>query len=117
MLLALQTCCWPHRPPPPHPQAHQLRLGKRAEHLELQLAEYTSLLAAAEGVDRVPCLGGSLPASPTGRGAAARSPPGRYGSPLRGAIAALQGRKAVEEEAALREQLRAAQAEVASVRR
>lgn len=87
------------------------------EQLQLQLAEYTSLLTAAEGVDQVPCLGGSLPTSPSGRAAAARSNFGRYGSPVRGAVAALQGRKAAEEAAALREQLRAAQTEVASLRR
>ncbi|KAL4458347.1 hypothetical protein ABPG75_013212 [Micractinium tetrahymenae] len=98
-------------------KSHQLKLEKRAEQLELQLAEYTTLLSAAEGVEQVPRLGGSLPTSPCGRSTAAGPHFGRYGSPVRGAITALQGRKAAEEAAALREQLKAAQAEVASVRR
>lgn len=108
----------PHRPFfSPYFQAHQLRLGKRAEQLELQLAEYTSLLTAAEGVHQVPCLGGSLPSSPSVHGAAARSPFGRCGSPVRGAIIAVQGRKAVEEASSLRKQLRAAQREAVRLRR
>ena len=95
-------------------QAHQVKLERRAEGLALQLAQYTSLLSAAEGVGQLPRLGGGSPGS-AGRRAGGGG--GMGGSPVQAAITALQARKAAEEAAALREQLRVAQADVASVRR
>lgn len=90
------------------------------QQLELQLAQYNTLLAAAEGTAQMPSLAVASPgASPSASRAC--SPRGRRaaagGSPMQAAMAAVQLRRAAEEAAALREQLKAAQVEVASTRR
>ena len=93
-------------------QTQQVKLERRAELLTLQLAQYTSLLSAAEGVGQLPRLGSGSPGS-----AGRRAGGSGGGSPVQAAIGALQARKAAEEAAALREQLRMAQADAASTRR
>jgi hypothetical protein len=86
-------------------QQVKVKLERRAE----GLARYTSLLAAAEGVGQLPRLGSGSPGRRAGGGGGS--------SPVQAAISALRARKAAEEAASLREQLRVAQADVASVRR
>lgn len=127
--LARRASCPPSAPPDrypatgrhpsgPIPQAHQGRLQRRTEQLELQLAQYNSLLAAAEGVAQVPRVAAAA-SSPRGSPSSGgrRSAAGASGSPVQVAITALQMRRAVEEAGALREQLSAAQAEAAGARR
>lgn len=102
-------------------QAHQEQLQARVQQLELQLAQYNTLLAAVEGTAPAtgttavsPCQG-SPAASRAGSPRAWRGP--GCGSPLQAAVTVLQFRRVAEEAAALREQLRAAQSEVANTRR
>lgn len=109
-----QLCALTLSPTPPSDkQAHQAKLAGRAEQLELQLAQYNSLLVAAEGVAQVPRV--VAPGSPRGSPSSGRHSAGS--SPVKAAISALQMRRAVEEAEALRGQLQATQTEVASVRR
>lgn len=111
-----------HPDAPLTPQAHQEQLQARVRRLELQLAQYNTLLAAVEGTGATP---GSPAATLPGQGSpsvgSASSPRARRapasGSPLQAAVSVLQLRRAAEEAAALREQLKAAQGEVASTRR
>lgn len=105
----------------PSLQAHQEQLQARVQQLELQLAQYNTLLAAVEGT--APAAGST--ATPTGHGSPcagrASSPRARRalanGSPVQAALTVLQFRRLAEEADALREQVQAAQAEVASTRR
>eukprot|EP00887_Chlorella_sp_A99_P006275 scaffold3.g6275.t1 len=80
---------------------HQQALAGRLEAMELQVADWDSLLEAAAAVKQVP------PMSPTRASA----------SPKRRAITSLQLRKLSEESAELGERLRALEAELASHRR
>ena len=68
---------------------------------------------------QLPSLGGTASAINGGSpaGSAGRAGVGGGSSPVRAAVSALQLRKVGEEAAALREELKAAQAEVASLRR
>ncbi|KAI3435741.1 hypothetical protein D9Q98_001799 [Chlorella vulgaris] len=95
--------------------ARQHKLHYRTEQLERQLAQYNTLLAAAEGLSEVPCLGGG--ARSNSRQAGRHPSPAKGALLIRPALAVLQTRKAQEEAAALREQLQTVLAEVASVRR
>lgn len=87
-------------------QAAQAALQKRAEQLELTVAEYNGLLLAAEG---------GAPEAP--RASATGGSPARRGSPVHAATRALQRRRMEEELGELRERLKAAEEEAASVRR
>lgn len=90
-------------------QAATTKLQGRVGQLELQLASYDTLLQAAEGVAVLPRVAGGSPSSGGRRGAG--------GSPIQAAISALQLRKAAKEAEEARQQLAAARADLASLRR
>lgn len=88
-------------------QATQAALQKRAEQLELTMAEYNGLLLAAKGG------GADGPRASTSSGGS----PACRGSPVHAATRALQRRRMEEELGELRERLKAAEEEAANVRR
>ncbi|PRW60115.1 hypothetical protein C2E21_1430 [Chlorella sorokiniana] len=104
-----------------HCKAHQEQLQARVQQLELQLARYNTLLAAVEGPAQVTGSTAASPSNGSPSASRASSPRARRApgnnSPLQAAVTVLQFRKVAEEADALREQLKAAQVEVASTRR